>query len=131
METFRFELVSPEKMAFTGAVESIVVPAFDGDMMIYAGHAPYLATLKAGIVTIAHDGSKQTRILITGGFLDINQKLVSVLAEKTLSQDQWTKESIEHEIEELREQQEEVEDADEKQSLNETINFLKNLQETL
>ncbi|PZN98622.1 MAG: F0F1 ATP synthase subunit epsilon, partial [Hyphomicrobiales bacterium] len=52
MATFKFELVSPERILFSGDVVSVIIPASEGEMTVLAGHAPLVATLKAGIVFV-------------------------------------------------------------------------------
>ena len=52
MATFHFELVSPERLLFAGEVTQVDVPGEAGDFGVLAGHAPYIATLKPGILTI-------------------------------------------------------------------------------
>ena len=57
MATFHFELVSPERLVFSGAVTQVDVPGEEGDFGVFAGHAPYVATLKPGVLTIYGDGA--------------------------------------------------------------------------
>src|SRR5215469_8579110 len=67
MATFRFELVSPERLLFAGEVSQVDVPGEEGEFGVLAGHAPYIATLKPGLLTIHGDGAPQ-RIVVRGGF---------------------------------------------------------------
>ena len=50
MATFHFELVSPERLVFSGEVEQVDVPGAEGEFGVFAGHAPYIATLKPGML---------------------------------------------------------------------------------
>ena len=70
MATFHFELVSPEKLVFTGEVTQVDVPGETGEFGVLAGHAPYVATLKPGVLTIYEDGGAQ-RIVVRGGFAEV------------------------------------------------------------
>ena len=47
-----FELVSPEKLAFSGDVEQVDVPGAEGDFGVLEGHAPFVTTLRPGILTV-------------------------------------------------------------------------------
>ena len=65
MATFHFDLVSPEKRAFSGDVDQVDLPGAEGDMGILPGHAPLVTTLRPGIVTIFRDNRREP-IVVTG-----------------------------------------------------------------
>ena len=52
MATFHFDLVSPEKLAFSGEVDQVDVPGVEGDFGVLAGHAPVVAAIRPGILTV-------------------------------------------------------------------------------
>jgi len=81
MATFRFELVSPERLLYAGDVTQVDVPGEVGDFGVLAGHAPYIATLKPGLLTIYGDGEPQ-RIVVRGGFAEAGPEGLTVLAEQ-------------------------------------------------
>jgi F-type H+-transporting ATPase subunit epsilon len=81
MATFHFELVSPERQLFSGAVEQVVVPGSEGDFGILAGHAPFVSTLRPGILTIHGDGQPK-RLYVRGGFAEISAGGLTILAER-------------------------------------------------
>jgi F-type H+-transporting ATPase subunit epsilon len=85
MATFQFELVSPERVLYSGPVDSVVVPASEGDMTVLAGHAPAMATLKPGVVTVAEGKGGQRRLFVRGGFVDINEAGLTILAEHAIA----------------------------------------------
>ena len=74
-------VISPTRVGFEGTGDSIVVPAYDGLMGILYGHAPMMTLLGAGEVTVK-DGAKIHRITVSGGFLQVVDNEVSVLAEE-------------------------------------------------
>jgi F-type H+-transporting ATPase subunit epsilon len=84
MASFHFELVSPEKMLFSGDVESVVVPGADGEFQVFAGHAPAMSTLKPGVLTIAGAAGAPSRVFVRGGFADVNPAGLTVLAEQAI-----------------------------------------------
>src|ERR1700675_4357389 len=57
MATFHFDLVSPEKLAFSGEVDQVDVPGVEGDFGVLAGHAPVVAAIRPGILTVTGRGS--------------------------------------------------------------------------
>ena len=98
MATFTFELVSPERVLFSGAVDAVVLPASEGDMTILAGHAPTMTALKTGFLVITDTPGNGRRILVRGGFADVNQTGLTVLAERALPAEELTQEVLDHEI---------------------------------
>ena len=83
MPTFHFELVSPEKLLFSGEVNQVDVPGEEGEFGVFAGHAPYIATLKPGVLTIYGDGAPKA-IVVRGGFAEVNPEGLIVLAEQAI-----------------------------------------------
>ncbi|NPU14239.1 F0F1 ATP synthase subunit epsilon [Bradyrhizobium sp. 83012] len=84
MATFHFDLVSPEKIAFSGEVDQVDVPGQEGDFGVLAGHAPFVATLRPGILTVTAGGSQQ-KIIVLGGLAEISDKGLTVLADVATS----------------------------------------------
>jgi len=83
MAPFRFELVSPERLVFTGEVSQVDVPGEEGEFGVLAGHAPYIATLKPGLLTIYRNGESQ-RIVVRGGLAEMGPTGLTVLAEQAV-----------------------------------------------
>ena len=82
MATFKFELVSPERILFSGEVVSVIVPSVEGEMTVLAGHAPLVATLKAGIVFVQTTESNGKEFFVNGGLVEVNQASTTILAEQ-------------------------------------------------
>jgi F-type H+-transporting ATPase subunit epsilon len=80
MATFQFNLVSPEKLLFNGQVEQVDVPGAEGDLGVLAGHAPFVTTLRPGILTIFREGGS-LRIAVSGGFAEVSDAGLTVLAD--------------------------------------------------
>ena len=83
MTTFRFELVSPERLVFAGEVSQVDVPGEEGEFGVFAGHAPYVATLKPGLLVIYGNGEPQ-RIVVRGGLAEMGPTGLTVLAEQAV-----------------------------------------------
>jgi F-type H+-transporting ATPase subunit epsilon len=90
MATFHFDLVSPEKMAFSGDVDQVDVPGAEGDFGVLAGHAPVVAAIRPGILTVITGGSKQ-KIIVLGGLAEVSEKGLTVLADVATSIDELDK----------------------------------------
>jgi F-type H+-transporting ATPase subunit epsilon len=84
MATFHFDLVSPEKLAFAGEVDQVDIPGAAGDLGVMAGHAPMVAALRPGIMTITTGGSTQ-KIIVLGGLAEVSDKGLTVLADVATS----------------------------------------------
>ena len=98
MATFNFELVSPERVLFSGPVDAVILPAAEGEMTVLAGHAPTMATLKTGFLVVTDTPGNGKRNLIRGGFADISQDGLTVLAERALPAEELTQEILDKEI---------------------------------
>jgi F-type H+-transporting ATPase subunit epsilon len=84
MTTFSFELVSPERQLFSGAVTQVVVPGADGEFGIFAGHAPFVSSIRPGILTIYGEGQPK-RLYVRGGFAEVSAGTLTVLAEQAVA----------------------------------------------
>ena len=84
MATFHFDLVSPEKLAFSGDVEQVDVPGVEGDFGVLAGHAPVVAAVRPGILTIT-SGDTHQKIIVLGGLAEVSEKGLTVLADVATS----------------------------------------------
>jgi F-type H+-transporting ATPase subunit epsilon len=81
MPTFRFELVTPEKLLFSSEVNQVDVPGEEGEFGVFAGHAPYIATLKPGVLKIYGEGAPKAIVVRGGGFAEVSPDGLTVLAE--------------------------------------------------
>ena len=79
MATFRFDLVSPEKLLFSGEVNQVDVPGSEGDFGVLAGHAPLVTTLRPGILVV-HRERETLRVVVDAGFAEVGPAGLTVLA---------------------------------------------------
>ena len=84
MATFHFDLVSPEKLAFSGEVDQVDVPGIEGDFGVLAGHAPVVAVMRPGILTVTI-GNNHQKIIVLGGLAEVSEKGLTVLADVATS----------------------------------------------
>jgi F-type H+-transporting ATPase subunit epsilon len=82
-EPFQFELVSPESLLMSEPVDQVVVPGAEGYFTVLKGHAPYMSTLKPGVVDVVR-GNATERIFVRGGFADVNAGGLTILAEQAI-----------------------------------------------
>jgi F-type H+-transporting ATPase subunit epsilon len=88
MATFQFDLVSPEKLLFSGEVTQVDVPGSEGDFGVLAGHAPLVTTLRPGILVVYRDGGDM-RVVVNGGFAEVSPAGLTVLADMAVPQDEF------------------------------------------
>jgi F-type H+-transporting ATPase subunit epsilon len=84
MATFHFDLVSPEKLAFSGEVDQVDVPGLEGDFGVLAGHAPVVAVVRPGVLTVISGGTRE-KIIVLGGLAEMSDKGLTVLADVATS----------------------------------------------
>ena len=82
MADLHFELVTPDRLVLSEDVHMVVVPGTEGESGIMAGHAPYMTTLKNGDIAVYRSaGAQAERIPVTGGFAEVSDRGLTVLAE--------------------------------------------------
>jgi F-type H+-transporting ATPase subunit epsilon len=74
-------VISPEATIYEGQADSVVVPAWDGELGILRGHAPLMAVLGKGEIRVTR-GSATERFNVSGGFLQVVDDVVTVLSER-------------------------------------------------
>ena len=102
-EAFKFELVSPERLLVSEQVEAVIIPAADGEMTVMARHAPVMATVKPGVVTVKPASGAEQRYVVFGGFADILPEGCTLLAESAVAVKDIDRGDLSRRIQEARE----------------------------
>jgi F-type H+-transporting ATPase subunit epsilon len=89
-------------MLFSGDVDQVDLPGAEGDLGIFAGHAPLVTTLRPGIVTIFRDGAREP-IVITGGFAEVGPAGLTVLADRAVARENFDTAMLAREIKDAEE----------------------------
>lgn len=79
--TFHCDIVTAEKSMFSGLVELLVVSGELGELGVTYGHAPLLTAIKPGPVRVLRQGGREEIYFISGGFLEVQPHVVTVLAD--------------------------------------------------
>lgn len=82
--TFKFELVTPERMVLSQDASQVVVPGVEGEFTVLPGHAPVISALRPGVVDATLGDARKIRVFVKGGFAEIEADRVTVLAERAL-----------------------------------------------
>ena len=94
MATFHFDLVSPEKLLFSGDVDQVDVPASEGDFGVLAGHAPLVSALRPGIMRVTVNNQTQSMVVL-GGFAEVSADgKLTVLADLADSVEEFDREVL-------------------------------------
>lgn len=87
--TFKFELVSPERVLLSVDAEQAVVPGADGEFTMLPGHSPVIATLRPGVLEVTGPGLRR-RLFVKSGFCEVDPTRLTVLAEKAFDVDEMS-----------------------------------------
>ena len=83
--TFKFELVTPERMALSQDATQVLVPGVEGEFTVLPGHAPVISALRPGVIEVAlPEAGGKTRIFVKGGFAEVDADHLTVLAERAI-----------------------------------------------
>jgi F-type H+-transporting ATPase subunit epsilon len=93
-----FELISPERVLFSGEVRAVMLPASEGDMTVMLGHEPTMVMLNPGIIAVTDTQGHGHRAFVRGGLVEITGASVSVLAERALPPEELTRDRLDEEI---------------------------------
>ena len=97
-----FELVSPEKLLLSRAVEMVVVPGSEGDFGVLPGHAPFISQVRPGVIDVHDGGAVSERIFVAGGFAEVTGERCTVLADEATRIGDLDHAAIEAEIKTLQ-----------------------------
>ena len=130
MATFHFDLVSPEKVLFSGEVSQVDVPGSEGDFGVLAGHAPLVTTLRPGVLVIYSEREAQ-RIVVDGGFAEVGPAGLTVLANLAVPVDEFDVAALAGMIKDTEEDVADEEDERQRDKLSRRLEQLKALQAAL
>lgn len=102
-DTFGFELVSPEKLLLSVDAEMVTVPGDAGDMGILPGHAPVISSLRLGVIEVTKAGGGEERIFVAGGFAEMSNNKLTVLAEEAMPVKDLKRDKLEAKLKDARE----------------------------
>ena len=114
MSSIRVEIVSAEVAIFSGEASMVVAPGKDGDLGIAPKHTPLLTTLRPGEIELHQEGAKKEYIYITGGILEVQPHMVTILADSATHSDKIDEEAA---LEAKNQAEEALKGADKKEDL--------------
>lgn len=127
-DSFKFELVSPERLLVSEDVRSVVVPGSEGELTALPGHAPLMTVLRPGVVVVERESGEKQDYVVFGGFADILPGSCTLLAESAFPIQDIERGEFERRIEATRTSREEAKDDEEALKLEEYLHQLTTLQ---
>jgi F-type H+-transporting ATPase subunit epsilon len=124
--TFKFELVSPERVLVSIDADQVVVPGSDGEFAVLAGHAPVIASLRPGVLDVTAGGTKR-RLFVKSGFAEVDPTRLTVLAEKAYDVDELSSATIAAELKAAEAELAAAKDDEAKRMADTLVNELKRL----
>jgi F-type H+-transporting ATPase subunit epsilon len=101
-DKLHFSLVSPARELFSGAVDHVIAPGTEGEFGVLAHHAPFMTTLKNGVVRVLEGDAVRMRIYVRGGFADVTPSGLTILAEEARNLTDVKAEDVDAELEATR-----------------------------
>jgi F-type H+-transporting ATPase subunit epsilon len=98
MATFQFELVGPDRLLYSDAVESVVVPGTEGEFTMLPNHAPLVTALRNGGVILVNGPTGSKEFAVFGGVAEVTNTSLTVLAERTTPLHDVTVEGLDKDI---------------------------------
>ena len=98
-DTLHFSLVSPARELFSGEVAHVIAPGSEGQFGVLPKHAPFMTTLKNGVVQVLRPGKEDMRIFVRGGFADVTPAGLTLLAEEAVDLAEADKAKLQAELE--------------------------------
>jgi F-type H+-transporting ATPase subunit epsilon len=129
-DALHLEFVSPERVLFSGDVEQVDLPGAEGDMGIFAGHAPLVTLLRPGVVTIYRGGAREP-VVVTGGFAEVGPAGLTVLADRAVARESFDLTTLAAEIKDAEEDIADAKDEAQRDKLSRHLAQLKALQDAL
>lgn len=106
------EIVSPERLLLSRAVEMVVIPAQEGDMGVLEGHTPMIVTLRGGTISLYEGDQVVEQLFVAGGFAEVTGERCTVLANEALPVGELTRDDAERRLKEAEAEYEQLQGAD-------------------
>lgn len=129
--TFKFELVSPERLLISGDATQVVVPGTEGAFAVLSGHAPVMSTMRPGVLAVTMAGEAEKRIFVRGGFAEGGPESLTVLAEQAIPMEELDAAALAREVKNAEEDIADAADAATRGRAQERLDHLRQLQTAL
>lgn len=97
-ERVQFELVTPERLLLSEMVEMVVIPGSEGNFGVLPGHAPFISSIRPGVIDVYEGRAVTRRIFVVSGIAEVTPERCTVLADRALSPDELDRGTIQAEL---------------------------------
>lgn len=130
-DKLHFELVSPERLLLSEAVDMVTVPGTEGDFGVLVDHAPLMAMLRPGVINVDDEGRPQQRIFVRGGFAEVTPKGLTILAEFAIPLADLDSAALDKEIANAQEDVADAKSDETRQLAQEKLDHLKQMRQVV
>ncbi len=130
-DTFKFELVSPERLLMSEIVAQVLVPGSEGDFTVLPLHAPVLSTLRPGVIDVVLPGGRERRIFVRAGLAEVDPESLTILAQRAVDLDDLDRDWLAQEIRNAEEDVADAQNEDVRTAAQNTLDRLRQIEEAL
>ena len=130
-DTFKFELISPERIVISDDVTEVLVPGSEGDFTVLPKHAPVIAMLRPGILRVPGLSGELSEVYVRGGLADVGPETLIVLAEQAVPLAKVDDAFLGREIESAESDVEASSDEDTRRQAEDVLERLRSLRDVL
>jgi F-type H+-transporting ATPase subunit epsilon len=127
MALMKFELVSPERLLISAEVQQVTVPGTEGLFTVLPDHAPVLSTLRPGVIDVVTAEGTAERIFVRGGFAEVNNLGLTVLAEMAIPLSELDNKTLEAQVRDAEEDVADAKDDETRRRAQESLDHLRDL----
>jgi F-type H+-transporting ATPase subunit epsilon len=131
MALMNFELVSPERLLISAEVRQVTVPGTEGLFTVMPNHAPVLSSLRPGVVEVVMADGAEDRIFVRGGFAEVNNTGLTVLAEVAIPLAQLDSAALDKQVGDAEEDVADAQDDETRRRAQESLDHLRELRQAL
>jgi F-type H+-transporting ATPase subunit epsilon len=131
MALMKFELVSPERLLISADVQQVTVPGTEGLFTVLPQHAPVLSTLRPGVVEVVREDGASERIFVRGGFAEVNNLGLTVLAEVAIPLVELDSKALDQQVRDAEEDVADAQDDETRRRAQESLDHLRELRQAL
>ncbi|MDX2257407.1 MAG: F0F1 ATP synthase subunit epsilon [Hyphomicrobiaceae bacterium] len=126
-DTFKFELVSPERILLSVDAEEVVVPGAEGEFTVLPGHAPVIAQLAPGVLSVKLQQGRKN-VFVRSGFADVTPSGLTILAERAFVVEEADARTVERELDMAQKALDDAGDDEARMHVNRAIEQLRAIQ---
>jgi F-type H+-transporting ATPase subunit epsilon len=130
-EKLSFDLVSPDRLLVSAAVDMVVVPGAEGEFGVLPNHAPVISTMRPGVLQVEGGENGSERYFVRGGFAEVTPEGLTVLAEEAVPLSELDTAALDAQIRNAEEDVADAKDDERRAPAQEALDHLRQLKSAL